>query len=119
MTAPKTIKINEIEYVIKDSVVTTILPKQVGNEAFPYEIGKNYFIQTVTHYYTGTLLWVGPQELLIENATWIADTGRFSNALKEGTLKEIEPFPAGPVIIGRGAIVEASPWNFGIIMVQK
>jgi|SRR3990167_2204441 len=118
MSEPKTIKINEVEYVRADSVKRN-LPEQVGNAAYPYEIGKNYFIRTVTNYFTGTLLWVGPMELLLENVSWIADTGRFSNALREGKLNEIEPYPEGPVIIGRGAVIDATHWNFDIIMVQK
>ena len=120
MSEPVTIKINEVEYVRKDSLKKNVqLPKQDGNLAFPYELGENYFIRTVTHYFTGTLLWVGPQELLLENTSWIADTGRFSTALKSGSLNEVEPYPEGPVIIGRGSIIDASPWNWGIIMVQK
>ena len=120
MSEPATIKINEVEYVRKDSIKReNNLPRQDGNVAYPYEIGKNYFIKTVTHYFTGTLLYVGTHELLLENVSWIADTGRFSNALKEGRFDEVEPYPEGHVIIGRGSIVDASIWNFGVIMVQK
>jgi len=115
---PKTIRVNEIDYVRKDSVARQ-LPSQNGNPAFPYEIGKNYFIRTVTHYFTGTLLWVGPQELLLEHCSWIADTGRFSNALKDGTANEVEPYPEGAVIIGRGAVIDASEWQSALILVQK
>lgn len=118
MSEPKTIKINEVEYIRKDAVKVNV-PKQDGNEAFPYEIGKNYFIRTVTHYFTGTLLYVGPQELLLENVCWIADTGRFSNALKSGSLNEVEPYSEGTFIIGRGSIVGASECKFNITMVQK
>ena len=118
MSEPKTIKINEVEYIRKDTVKVNI-PKQDGNDAFPYEIGKNYFIRTVTHYFTGTLLYVGQQEILLENVCWIADTGRFSNALKSGSLGEVEPYPEGAVIIGRGSIIDASEWRSNIIMVQK
>ena len=32
----------------------------------PFEIGKNYFIRTVTHHHTGKLVAVGPQELVLE-----------------------------------------------------
>ena len=116
---PCTIKINEVEYVRKDALKKGTIPKQIGNDAFPYEIGKNYFIRTVTNYYTGTLLWVGTQEIMMENVSWIADTGRFSNALKDSTLNEVEPYPEGPVIIGRGSIIDASEWHGGIVMVQK
>jgi hypothetical protein len=72
-----------------------------------WEIGKNYFIRTVTHHYTGTLVGVTKQELVMENVDWIADDGRFSTAIKTGNYNEVEPFPDGVVLIGRGAIIDA------------
>lgn len=75
-----------------------------------YKIGKPYLIRTVTHYYTGKLVAVTDQELLLEDAAWIADTGRFHQAVRDGVLSEVEPYPAGQVIIGRGAIVDAMLW---------
>ncbi len=73
----------------------------------PFAIGKNYFIRTVTHHHTGRLVEVTPTELVLEDAAWIADSGRLSNALKSSTFSEVEPFPSGRVIIGRGALVDA------------
>ena len=73
----------------------------------PYEIGKHYQIRTVTMIYTGRVLSVGPQELVIDDAAWIADTGRFTQATATQDYNEVEPFPDGPVIVGRGAIVDA------------
>lgn len=81
-----------------------------ASKSHPYTIGKNYFIRTVTHYYTGRLAWVGDQELVLEEAAWIADTGRFNEALKNCELSEVEPYP-GNAIIGRGAICDASLWE--------
>ena len=77
-------------------------------ESHPYEIGKNYFIRTVTHYYTGRLDAVFNQELVITDAAWIADTGRYADALKTGNFSEVEPYPDGRVVIGRGAILDAA-----------
>ncbi len=77
----------------------------------PYRVGKNYFIRTVTLYYTGRLVRVTAQELVLEDAAWIADTGRFAKALEEGELSEVEPFPVGEVIIGRGAVIDATLWG--------
>lgn len=77
----------------------------------PYQLGKNYFIRTVTHYYTGRLVRVTAQELVLEDAAWIADTGRFAKALEDGELSEVEPFPVGEVIVGRGAVVDAVIWG--------
>lgn len=73
----------------------------------PYEIGENYFIRTVTYHLTGKLVAVFANELVIESAAWIADSGRFQDALKSCDFSEVEMFPAtSPVIVGRGAIVD-------------
>lgn len=76
----------------------------------PYTVGETYFIRTVTHYVTGRMVAVFPAELVLEDACWIADTGRFSVALKTGDLSETEPFPDGYVTIGRGAVIDACRW---------
>src|SRR3990167_6390149 len=73
----------------------------------PYKIGANYFIRTVTHHHTGRLVQVTSQELVLEDAAWIADDGRLSDALKNCEFEEVEPFPKGRVIIGRSAIIDA------------
>ena len=74
----------------------------------PYEVGKNYFIRTVTHHYTGRLVEVFKNELVLENAAWIADDGRFQQALEKCEYNEVEMFPADEkVVIGRGAILDA------------
>lgn len=85
----------------------------------PYHIGKNYFIRTVTMIQVGKLIRVTPQELVLEDAIWVADTGRFTQALENGDLDEVETFPAGEVIVGRGAVVDACVWNNQIIREQK
>ena len=73
----------------------------------PWVIGKIYLIRTVTMIQTGRLVAVTEHELVVEDAAWIADTGRFADALKTGKFTEVEPFPDGKVIIGRGAIIDA------------
>jgi hypothetical protein len=73
----------------------------------PYNIGQNYFIRTVTHHHTGTLVAVTDKELVLENAAWIADDGRFTQALQTGDFNEVEMFPKGQVIVGRGALIDA------------
>lgn len=73
----------------------------------PYEIGKPYLIRTVSMIDTGRLVAVTPLELVLEDAAWIADTGRFADALKTCQFSEVEPFPEGRVIINRAAIIDA------------
>lgn len=74
----------------------------------PWEIGANYFIRTVTHHLTGKLVSVHAQELVIVDAAWIADDGRFMQAVASAEFLEVEPYPAGSeVIVGRGSILDA------------
>jgi len=106
MAEPKTMKINEVEYVRKDSVVTvTYVPGEDG----PWEIGKKYLIRTVTMIQHGTLVGISATELVLAKASWIADTGRFSDFL-HGKISpsDVEPFPQDKiVIVGRGALIDA------------
>ena len=89
-----------------------------------WEVGKNYFVRTVTHIQVGRLVCVTDKELVLEKASWIADTGRFANALKNGieneSSSEIEPFPEkSRVIIGRGSIVDAVIYQHDLPNKQK
>lgn len=78
------------------------------NTEHPFKIGANYFIRTVTHHHTGRLVQVTQTELVLEDAAWIADDGRFADALKTCEFAEVEPFPKGRrVIVGRGSLIDA------------
>jgi hypothetical protein len=81
-----------------------------GQPSHPWQVGKTYLIRTVTHYWTGRLVAVHGDALVLEDAAWIADTGRFHAAVQSGLLNEVEPVPR-PVIVGRGAIVDATEWT--------
>lgn len=109
----KTINIDGVEYVERCSE----LPVMDANTA-PYVIGRNYLIRTVTHTYTGKLLWVGDKELVLGTPAWIADSGRWMQAVQSGTLDEVEPMN-GQLIVGRGAIVDASVVEWDLPTKQK
>jgi hypothetical protein len=86
----------------------------------PWEAGSNYFIRTVTHHYTGTLIAVYDKELVLKDAAWIADDGRFHQAVTTGAFNEVEPFAPGEfVIIGRGAVLDAQKISFALPASQK
>ena len=94
---------------MQDATVTPNTPTyQPRDETGPWILGKKYFIRTVTMHLTGELTFVGPQELVLLDAAWIADSGRFNEAIRDiSKCREVEPF-ARPVIIGRGSIVDAT-----------
>lgn len=73
-------------------------------------IGEKYFFRTVTFHMTGRVKKIiGSSILEIENAAWIADSGRFMNAIKEGELNEVEP--VGRAYININSIVDFFPWK--------
>lgn len=84
----------------------------------PYKIGQSYLIRTVTHYHTGRLVAVHAGELVLDDAAWIADCGRYHDALAQGTLTEVEPI-IGPCVVNRGAIVDAVEWRHDLPSQQK
>jgi hypothetical protein len=89
-----------------------------GLPASPYYVGDAVFVRTVTYHYTGRISGVYPGEIVLADAAWIADSGRFHVALATGTLAEVEPYP-GSVIVSRGAIVDVSPWLHPLPRVAK
>ena len=86
----------------------------------PYVIGRNYLIRTVTFYYTGRLVAVYPNELVIASVSWIPDTGRLSYCLASGETQECEPYPeAAEVVIARSSITDCVPWVHSLPRTQK
>ena len=73
----------------------------------PYVIGQPYLIRTVTYAMSGVLAEVFERELVLKDAAWIADTGRFGEAIRTGNFSEVEALPDDDVIIGRGSIIDA------------
>jgi len=74
------------------------------------QVGGCYFIRTVTLHYVGRIKDISDREILLEDAAWIPDTGRFYNCLKNGEFSEVEPF-LNPICISRGAIVDYTAWS--------
>ena len=91
----------------------------VADAAVGWEIGSNYFVRTVTHHIMGKLIAVTDKELVMEDVSWIADDGRFSEMFISGTVNEVEPAPEGLAMIGRGALIDAYVWPHALLRVVK
>ena len=73
-----------------------------------YRIGGKYMFRTVTHIVTGRLLEIHPDGLIVDEAAWIADTGRYSDAVATGSFNEVEPYPDGArVVVNFSAMIDA------------
>lgn len=87
-------------------------------EGVPFKIGEAYFIRTVTYFATGRVKAIVGQFLVLEDAAWIADTGRFSNALATGVLSEVEPVEVD-MFLNINSITDAFLWKFALPDKQK
>lgn len=80
--------------------------------------GKAVFVRTVTYHYTGTLVEADDTFLRLADAAWIADDGRFTQALQDGTLNEVEPYP-GECLVAIGSVVDLCEWTHDLPRTQK
>ena len=79
-----------------------------GEKPCPFEVGTTYLIRTVTMSWHGTVKSICGDFLVLEQAAWIADTGRFSNSLaKPDNYNEVEPAP-NDVFVNLTSIIDAT-----------
>jgi hypothetical protein len=76
-------------------------------------VGSDVLIRTVTMIYTGSVIGVDAHTIALDNAAWIADTGRFGTALTRGELAEVEPYP-DTVYVARSCVVDITFWNHAL-----
>lgn len=87
----------------------TATTKQATSEHPFWKIGQGYFIRTDTYHLTGRLVAITESELILTDAAWVADSGRFAPAMDGGEFSEVEPWPDGAlVLVGRYTIRDAS-----------
>lgn len=78
-----------------------------------YKVGKKYFIQTITNYFTGELVSETITDLVLVKAAWVSLTGYYADFLKNGMADgcEIEPCPPKlRKIINKSNIIDADEW---------
>ena len=114
------VEIEGVTYVPESSISTLTKVKEIDGKDSVWVIGKKYLIRTVTMILLGKLENITNQEFVLSEACWVADTGRFNEALSGGPekLKEIEMLP-GSVIVGRGSLIDACEWNHNLPKVSK
>lgn len=106
----KTVKINDVEYVKKTDVKSSKTKvKYTDGTEIPFVIGGEYFFRTVTYHLTGRLVDVKGKFLILEDAAWIADSGRFNKFFTDPTSElEVEPFGDRKVCLNIDSIVDAT-----------
>lgn len=82
--------------------------QKCDNSPYDHLMNKNVIVRTVTMIYTGKLIEVYPNELVMVDVSWIPETDRYMQFVSNGDVKECEPYPDNmKVVIGRGALIDA------------
>jgi len=84
----------------------------------PVKIGESYLFRTVTHIEVGRVKAVDGVFITLEQASWIADTGRYHDCLANGTFSEVEPYPDVSVI-NSSSLINYAPWDHSLPTEQK
>lgn len=72
-------------------------------------VGGKFYFRTVTFHLTGEVKKIVGRFAYLKNAAWIADSGRFMEAIKDGTLKEVEP--VGDAFVNLDTVTDFFPWK--------
>ena len=111
----RTIEVSDETYeAIKDQLGEDVVIEIDSLDDF---IGKKLFIRTVTYHMVGKVTKRVGKFFQMENASWISDSGRFMNAIKEGTLDEVEP--VGTAFLNVDTVVDMFEWKHKLPTSQK
>lgn len=92
-------------YALNDALI------EAGEQIVNFEIGKNYYIETLTKYWVGKVVSLSATEVVLQGAAWIADTGLFTDFLRDGKAQNLEVEIVGDWQIPVALITGASPWK--------
>ena len=111
----KTINVSEETYEkIKDQLMQE---EKVDINCLSDMVGHSFFFRTVTYHMVGEVKDLFGNFVVLRNASWVADSGRFSQAIKEGTLSEVEP--VGEAFLNLNSVVDFFPWKHRLPTRQK
>lgn len=111
----KTIEVSDETYeLIKDQLGQDEVIEVDSLDDF---IGKKLFIRTVTYHMVGEVVKRVGKFFQLKGASWVADSGRFMNAIKDGTLEEVEP--VGIAFLNTDTIVDMFEWKHKLPKDQK
>jgi len=83
-----------------------------------FAVGTAYFFRTVTYHLVGRIARIEGRFIILADAAWVADSGRWAQALSTGVLNEVEPYP-GEVAVNLDTVTDACRWSHALPLVQK
>jgi len=101
-------ELSKLQKIVKESGKDQSLSFRQKVEV-PFEVGREYFFRTVTFHVTGRVKDIVGKFLVLEDAAWIADSGRFHLFFeKPDNNLEVEPFGKRDVFVNTEAITDAA-----------
>jgi len=111
----KNIELTEADYEkIKDQINEV---KKEPIKSWEDLIGTKILFRTVTYFQVGRIIGFFGDMVELEDSSWVADTGRFYDAIKTGVLSEVEPI--GTCFVNKKSLVDAIPWTHDLPTEQK
>lgn len=111
----KTIVVSDDTYeLIKNQLKTE---EKIDISSLQDLVGKKFFFRTVTYHILGKVEKIIGSIVKLSTASWIADSGRFEQAIKEGKLDEVEPL--GDWFINLNSLTDFGEWRHDLPTKQK
>ena len=110
----RTLEISEETY---EKIKGQLTERDVNFESYDDLVGKKLFIRTVTYHFVGEVVNRFGFFIQLKDASWVASSGRFMHAIKEGELDEVEP--VGNVWVNLNTITDFYVWNHKLPKEQK
>lgn len=101
---------------IKDQV-----SQEGGKDITNYEdlVGQKVFFRTVTYHAIGEVKKIVGRFVHLKTASWVADTGRFMNFIKDGVQTNSEIEPVGEMFLNMDTVVDFFLWKHSLPKDQK
>lgn len=110
----KTIQVSEEKYDEIKSLLDE--EEKIDISGLQDLIGKKFFFRTVTYHLTGKVVKVFGSIVELEDAAWIADSGRFMNCIVNGSVDDVEP--VGQAFLNIQTVTDFFPWKHNLPMEQ-
>ena len=118
----KTVEMSDETYAVLRDHFDPKMSHDHVMESVAEMIGCKWFIRTVTYHCVGRVVGiidVGNEHrtLALSDASWVANSGRFMQCIKNGALSEVEP--VGTMYVKMSAVVDFFPWNHALPKEQQ
>ena len=111
----KTIEISEVTYErIKDQLG---VGEKIDISSLQDLVGRKFFFRTVTYHILGKVEKIVGNVAQLSMASWVADSGRFMQAIRDGELEEVEPL--GEWFVNLASVTDFGEWKHPLPTEQK